>query len=152
MALTSAEKQRRYRERQKAKARAARAKPSPGPIAFGQSFSEFLRERSTRLQFLEGLDWVGVDVRGNLEDDNNPVGRPDEWADEGIEVTTLNRAAAMVDTFIDAAKELSDLINEYKLADIERQLAKRPNAARRALLESMKQKLSRRTSHFFAAI
>ncbi len=65
--------------------------------------------------------------------------------------TSLNVATGLVGAFIDAAKELSALINEFKLQEIDAAM-KNASPADKVRLEYMRKPLTRKTSHFFPVI
>jgi hypothetical protein len=119
MALAPGEKQKRYRERQRAiteqRAREAlKRAPVRSPYVHG-SFAEFISGKSLLLH--ENLDAVGVIVDGDLDTDQQAFASQ-YFRDEPIDA--LQRATGLVGVFIDAATELSELINAFKLQEIER--------------------------------
>ncbi len=158
MPLSNAEKQRRYRERkklekQKPEQRKEAIRPSEDELApyLRSSFGDFLKDRADQTLFYETLYWCGVQVDVNLENDRPNLDTKDDWQAVGIEPSSLNIATGMVGAFIDAAQELSVLINEYKLQEID-QAMKTASQADRVRLEYMRKPLTKRTSHFFPVI
>jgi len=159
MAMSNAEKMRRRRERKKAeqqtpKARKEALKPSEDELApyLKSSFAEFLKERSSNILFYESLHWCGVEVEPDLESDHPDFEMASEWPEwSGVEPTSLNVATGLVGAFIDAAKELSILINEFKLQEIDEAM-KTASPADKVRLEYMRKPLTRKTSHFFPVI
>lgn len=143
MALTPAEKQHRYRERKERKLKAA---PDLSPVD-PAGFAAFLGD--SNLLLYENLDFVGVHIDGSFEDEEHPIDRAAEW---GTDINSLTRATAMVDVFIDAAAELAEKINAYKLGEIDRQLAGDISERDRKRLETIRSRLTRKTSHFFPVI
>lgn len=113
---SSTERSRETRERQKARARAAiTAVAAPGSYIKG-SFGEFVGDK--HLDLYENLDAFGVFVAGSALDENVQEFETQLARDEPL--TPLQRAEGIVDAFIDGARELSELINEFKLQEIER--------------------------------
>jgi len=115
MALTPAEKQRRYRARLK---QAARAAPDQASVNLTGSFAEFLGAEGAQLELSfigETFDSVGLQFP-DLEKDADPEWRP-EWGGENR--GSLGRAERMVGALIDSARSLAALINEFKLGEIE---------------------------------
>ncbi|WP_223476551.1 hypothetical protein [Oricola indica] len=154
MALSNAEKQRRYRERQRLKKEARSARPSEDDLKpfLKTPFSEFLKERSSNTMFHENLHWVGVEVEGDLESDHPSFEMAAEWPEwAGVDPNSLNVATGMVGVFIDAAKELSTLINTYKLQEIDRAMST-ASPADKVRLGYLRKQLTKRTSHFFPVI
>jgi hypothetical protein len=159
MALSNAEKQRRYRERMKEiqkgpEARKKAIKPTEDELApfLQSSFGEFVAARSSNILFNETLHWCGVELNVDLENDHPDFERAADWREwSGIEPTSLNVATGLVGAFIDAAKELSMLINEFKLQEIDEAM-KTASPADKVRLEYMRKPLTKRTSHFFPVI
>jgi len=156
MAKSPAEIQKAYRERQKALKQTSRPlpkpKPKPTPDAATSSpsrpFSAFLKERESNLMFPESLHWVGVELEADLMSDRPKIEMAPAWEEIGRDLNSLTLASSMVEIFIDAAKELAGLINEYKFEEIDRQIAG-ASPIKAAELEQLKKRLSKRTSHFF---
>lgn len=155
MAKTPAEYQRAYRERKKAQERAARTvlRPVLDPITSDAttSFADFYRSRESVMLAPESLDWVGVEIVTGLADEPPKLPKADLWREQGLEVTSLTVAAARMEVFIDAAKELAELINAYKIEEIDRQL-KDASPVKKGQLEALKKRLAKKTSHFFPVI
>lgn len=155
MAKTRAEIQKEYRERKKAEAQANRTKPAPtvDPLfsVTPRSFAEFLKEREANIMFPENLHWAGIEVDADLTSETPKLEMADAWHDMGLEVNSLTVARAMVEVLIDAAKEIAEYINSYKLEEIERQLMS-SSSEKTQKLESLKKRLEKKTSHFFPVI
>lgn len=114
--MTSAEKMRALRQRQKAAQEAARRARPRTPAYLKSSFADFLRGRTPEL--LENLDAYGAHLSGTSLDEEIQHFPTQRDLDEPL--TALERAIGLADAFADAASELSLLINQYKLAEIER--------------------------------
>jgi hypothetical protein len=155
MAKTRAEIQREYRERRKLAAEAKRAKPTPAinPLitASSQTFADFYAQHEANLTHPESLDWVGIGLDVHLGDEPPKLSKAHLWREQGIEVNSLSVAAARMEVFIDAAKELADLINKYQLQQIDGRLATAQPAEAKEL-QALKTRLSKKTSHFFPVI
>lgn len=152
MAKTRAEIQREYRERRKLAAEAKRSKPMPAinPLisTSSETFADFYAQHEANLTHPESLDWVGIRVDVNLGDEPPKLPKAHLWCEQGIEVNSLSVAAARMEVFIDAAKELADLINKYQLHQIDVRLATAQPAEAKEL-QALKTRLSKKTSHFF---
>lgn len=135
--------------------RARRAKPKPvlDPIMATpfHSFATFLRGREANFSLPENLHWVGIEIETDLTQDEPKLDRAAEWQELGVEVNSLTVATAMTEIFIDAAKELSGLINAYKLEEIDRQM-QNASPVKRGQLEALRKRLEKKTSHFFPVI
>jgi hypothetical protein len=117
MVLTPAEKQKRYRERQKA-AELAAAKATPTkPGYLKRSFSEFVGDRD--FPFEASLDAYGVHISGP-DFLRTEIQKFKSEYERDEPVTALERAVGILGACLDAAEELSVLINQYKLAEIGR--------------------------------
>lgn len=155
MAKTSTERMRELRARQKAEAKAERLKPTPvlNPLISkpSRSFAVFMKEREANFMLPENLHWVGIEIEADLTQDQPKLDRAGDWQEMGLEVDSLTVATAMAEILIDAAKELSGLINAYKLEEIERQM-QNASPVKKEQLEALKKRLTRKTSHFFPVI
>ncbi|MEW4399614.1 hypothetical protein AB1J06_13090 [Agrobacterium tumefaciens] len=155
MAKTSTERMRELRARQKAQAKAERLKPTPVPNPLiskpSRSFAAFMKERESNFMLPENLRWIGIETEADLTKDPPTLDRAAEWQELGLEVNSLTVATAMAEIFIDAAKELSGLINAYKREEIERQM-QNASPVKKEQLEALKKRLTRKTSHFFPVI
>ncbi|WIJ24221.1 hypothetical protein [Devosia sp. RR2S18] len=125
MALSPAEKQRRYRERQ------AQAKKTERLTA-GDSTADFLRTPFFEYLSQDG-NWMNVemnfDIMGleapSFEDDSGPkstTGEIEETTYEG-HAGSIGRAEIMVGQLLDAATELAGIINRYKRLEIAQRIA-----------------------------
>jgi hypothetical protein len=124
MALTPAERQRVSRQRRKEKLKTAEDWANVDPI--GQTFSQFLaadREREQALAFMgEALDSVGIDLP-DLTKNEDPEYQ-DDWAKFGVtDRGALGRAERMYGAFLDCARTLARLLNEYKREGVEKSIA-----------------------------
>lgn len=155
MAKTQAEIQRAYRERKKAQAKAERTKPAPvlDPLMANptRSFAAFLKDREANFMLPENLHWVGVEIETDLTSEQPRLERASDWQDMGLEVNSLTIATGMVGVFIDAAKELAELINAYKLEEIGSQAAT-ASPVKLEQLEALRKRLAKKTSHFLPVI
>jgi len=155
MAKTRAEIQKEYRERKKAEAQAKRAKPTPtvNPLISqtSRSFAAFLKERESHIMFPESLHWVGIEIGADLTSERPRLEMAKAWQEMGLKVDSLTVATAMVEVLTEAAKEIAEYINAFKLEEIEHQLAIAA-PAKAQHLEALKKRLAKKTSHFFAVI
>src|SRR2546430_1779162 len=117
MVLTPAEKQKRYRERLKAvELEAKKAAPAAADY-LKRPFSEFVGDRD--FSFDASLDAYGVHISGpNFL--RTEIQKYKSEYDRNEPVTALERAIGILGACLDAAGELSALINQYKLAEIAR--------------------------------
>lgn len=116
MVKSPAERVREFRQRQKDAARSALLSPAPSSAYLKTPFSEFVGGR--HFEFDENLDAYGVRLMGTSLDEE-VQDFPSEFEREG-KITALERARGLMGVFLDAAKELAETINAYKLAEIER--------------------------------
>lgn len=116
MALTPAERTRAFRERQKAAQQAALKTPTKAAAYVQGKFSEFIGNRT--LEFDENLDAYGIRIMGTGLDEELQQFETEHQHEAPL--TSLERSMALVGVFIDAAKELSELVNAFKLQEIER--------------------------------
>ncbi|TCT12674.1 hypothetical protein EDC22_102359 [Tepidamorphus gemmatus] len=161
MALSPAEKQRRYRERQKVKmaeqAKQARHVADDTAPFLAVTFADFLRQdgeaQANALPFIqETLGSVGLDST-DWEADEDPEWHEYQWdgtTDRGL----LGKAERMVGAFLDSARALSELINRYKLQEIDRALAEieradlsDPEAKKQALADVVRLNALRKRLH-----
>lgn len=114
MALTPAEKQRRYRERIKNKQRLA---ADPSDDFTKVPFNEYLPEDGNWREVLTYLEWAGInpDAAPDFETDTDPDCQED---DDGPNRGSIGRAERMVESLIDAAGEMASIINRYKRKEI----------------------------------
>ena len=123
MALTPAEKQKAYRERQKERLKSA---PDAARSFIVNNFAAFLeRADPQELIFIDDtLDSIGLEIGTPLTTDVDPGWR-EEWEDFGSQnLGALSRAERMVGGFLDMARVLAELINQFKLREIETALQK----------------------------
>lgn len=175
MALTPAEKQKRYRDRKKAHAEKAADLTPVRPKAFATMIAEIDKwpadkrltddrsEIALALSFTnETLASVGFDVPDFGKDDDP------EWREFGGWNTpyrgSLGKAERMVGALVDSARSLAEIINAFKLREIEAaktEIAARdlstPEAKRQALadaarLDRIERRLRREVRHSFPAI
>lgn len=166
MALSNAEKVRRYRERQKAKKLEELKQPTPPTEIFNKPFFEFFTlDDQISSQYSQSLELAGIhplsfeddtgpesstlDDLGTVEDDDylNPFGE--------LEGNSLGRAEVLVGCLLDAASDLAAWINDYKKSEIKARIAelemgdypdpeaKRPAFAKVVELSKMLEELER---------
>lgn len=161
MALSQSEKQKRYRQRLKEKQRVA---ADLATAFLSTRFVDFLADDRAQqdLRFVdEMLDCVGLNMRTPLEQDVDPDWR-EEWGTPNR--GALGRAERMAEVLIDIAKALAELINRYKLAEVEAALAdleneklgtkeaKKAAFEKAALLTAIRARLTREVRHGFRPI
>jgi hypothetical protein len=130
MALSNAEKVRRYRERQKAKKHGELKQPTPPSNLFQRPFFEFFPvDEQVGSQFSQALELAGVNPP-LLEDDSGPeavtlddlhdAAMNDELSNPfgSSKGNSLGRAEVLVGCLLDAATDLANWINDYKKAEI----------------------------------
>lgn len=135
MALSNAEKVRRYRERQKAKKQEQLKQPTVAGDVFHKPFFEFFSEdEQISSQFSQSLELAGIDPP-TFDDDSGPeVTTLDDLSApeaEGGSVnpfgssggTSLGRAEVMVGCLLDAASDLAAWVNDYKRTEIKARIA-----------------------------
>nr|WP_298096402.1 hypothetical protein [uncultured Shinella sp.] len=115
MAKTSAERVKEFRDRQKKAARKALLEPVPTPKYVVTPFHAYMDGRHLDLE--ENLDAYGVHISGT--DLGEEVQKFDTEAPWEKQFSSLERARGMMGVFLDAAKELAALINQYKLQEVE---------------------------------
>lgn len=150
MALTPAEKQKRYRERQKATAKAQNIAVSD---PFRTPFFEWFNENTgIGDDFFSMLDYTGIEPP-EFNDDSGPrsflgqheIGEADESEDRRTlgRGNSLRRAEIMIECLAAAAIDLARCVGNYKRAEIEARLAEieasdlsDPNARKAALQDA----------------
>lgn len=140
MALSNAEKVRRYRERQKAKKQDDLKKPTERNDVFVTPFFKFFPiDEQVGSQFSQALELAGIlppvfeddsgpetstldDLRDDFEKDSlsNPFGT--------AKGSSLGRAEVLVGCLLDAAYDLAGWINDYKKAEIADRIVDLENA------------------------
>jgi hypothetical protein len=126
MALTPAEKQKRYRDRQKEKLAQA---GDPTDAIASEKFSDWMGVEWSAVEY--ALDWAGLEVPDfEAMGDTDPYWQ--QQHDEGYEKDpnrgSIGRSERMVDQLFEAAGHLAAKINEYKREQV---------AARIAQIETM---------------
>lgn len=130
MALSNAEKVRRYRERQKAKRQEQLKQPAPSSHLFRVPFFEFFSEdEQISSQYSQSLELAGIDPP-TFDNDSGPEATTlDDLGDAQAEGgslnpfgssagTSLGRAEVMIGCLLDAASDLAARVNDYKKAEI----------------------------------
>lgn len=135
MALSNAEKVRRYRERQKAKKQGELKRPTAQSDLFALPFFEFFPEvEQIGSQYVQALELAGIapvlftDDSGpetstldDLRDDFEDRGRSDPFGE--AKGTSLGKAEVLVASLLDAATDLASWINDYKKSEIKARIA-----------------------------
>lgn len=124
MALSPAEKQRRYRERKK---EALKAAPDQTQSFLTTPFNEFIANDPVGWdnwdQVKTCLEWAGINPDGmpsfNADDDPEHLGEDIDGPVRG----SIGRAERMVGLFMDAASHLASAINAYKRHELDRAIA-----------------------------
>lgn len=121
MALSPAEKQRRYRERQKSRETSASRVVDAYRAPFFERFDDFW------LDFDLPLALAGISAP-QFNDDSGPEAHVLNDATAGVEdpfngaTKSLGRAEVMIGCLLEAARALARAVNEHKLSEIERRL------------------------------
>lgn len=135
MALTPAEKQKAYRERKKARQRAAQE----GTASHLKTpFSSLWNESAGFTDFEQALQLAGIEPP-SFEDELNPedvtleaeaIGLDQYGVDAiyGSRKGAIGRAEVIIGSLIDAAFELSSIVNRYKRTEIEARIAELENS------------------------
>lgn len=140
MALSNAEKVRRYRERQKAKKQEELKKPTVQNDIFKMPFVEFFPiEEQTGSQYMQALELAGIHPPA-FADDSGPEASTlddlrDGFAEDGTSNpfgtargSSLGKAEVLVGCLLDAAQDLAGWINEFKKSEIRARIAELENA------------------------
>lgn len=140
MALSDAEKARRYRERQKAKKLEEMKRPTEGSPDFRTPFFEYFNvDDQLSSQYAQSLELCGIqpllfeddtgpevstldDLRDDLEDGGfaNPFG-----TSRG---SSLGKAEVVIGCLLDAASDLAQCVNDYKKAELRARIAELESA------------------------
>lgn len=118
MVISEAERKRLYRQKQREIERATIKETKKIPEYLSRPFSEFFKEREFYM-FEENLDAFGIQITGADILATEPQIFYSEYTHEAP-VSSLQRAVGMVETLIDSAKELAELINAYKIQELEK--------------------------------
>ena len=135
MALSNAEKVRRYRERQKARRQEELKQPTPPSGLFKIPFFEFFPvDDQVGSQYCQSLELAGVSPP-LFEDDSGPEVTTLDDLRDGAEETgvsnpfgsskgnSLGRAEVLVGCLLDAAADLAFQVNAYKKSEIRARIA-----------------------------
>jgi hypothetical protein len=164
MPISDAERKRASRARQKAAQRAGLKTPPANPTYVAGSFAAFMKDRDLALH--ENLDAFGACLTGSGLDQDRQAFPSQVTRDAPL--TSLERAIGLVDVLIDAARELADEVNAYKLAEIDARIieavensanlprgdvaALKAALARIEALKMIRADLTKPTRHLVAAI
>jgi len=135
MALSNAEKVRRYRERQKAKKQEDLKQPTSRGDLFRTPFFEFFPvDAQISSQYAQSLELAGIqplvfqDDSGpeastldNLADDFEASGFSNPFGDS--HGSSLGKAEVLIGCLLDAASDLASEVNAYKRSEINRRIA-----------------------------
>lgn len=134
MALSNAEKVRRYRERQKEKKQQELKQPTPRSEIFKTPFVEYfpLDEQVSSL-YCQSLEMAGIHPL-MFNDDSGPEvstldDLPDEYDDPADNPfgdstgSSLGKAEILVSCLLDAASDLASWINDYKKSEIKARIS-----------------------------
>lgn len=135
MALSNAEKVRRYRERQKAKKQAELLQPTPPSEVFKKPFFEFFTlDDQCGGQYIQSLELAGINPL-LFEDDSGPeVSTLDDLTDTSEESgfsnpfgdakgSSLGKAEVLISCLLAAASDLAGWVNDYKKTEIKARIA-----------------------------
>ncbi len=123
MALSGAEKAKRFRERQKAKEQAALKQPEVGPASYlRQPFDEWLGDRWND-SVIGDFDLAGFDPGVTFPGKDNADPHYDPSLDDGPNRGAIGCAERIVGVFLDAAVELAGRINTFKKQEIKARIA-----------------------------
>lgn len=135
MALSNAEKVRRYRERQKAKKQEDLKQPTPPSEVFRKPFFEFFPvDEQTGSAYMQSLELAGVEPLF-FEDDSGPESSTlddlrDDFEDDGFsnpfgdhKGSSLGKAEVLIGCLLDAAADLAEWVGDYKKAEIKARIA-----------------------------
>lgn len=130
MALSNAEKVRRYRERQKARKQDELKQPTAGREIFKTPFFEFFTpDQQLGSQYVQTLELAGIEPAMFNDDSGPEVSTLDDLTDDMEETgfsnpfgdskgSSLGRAEILVASLLDAASDLASWINDYKKSEI----------------------------------
>lgn len=140
MALSNAEKVRRYRERQKAKKHEDMKKPTEQNSLFVTPFFEFFtKDEQVSSQYCQSLELAGIEAVA-FEDDSGPEASTlddlrDDFEEGGIgnpfgsaRGSSLGKAEVLVGCLLDAAYDLAGWISDYKKTEIKARIAELENS------------------------
>lgn len=125
MALTNAEKVRRYKERKREEVE-SRSKPNLNDLR--KPFFESAESNANWSSFTLPLELAGIEAP-KFADDRGPEAYADQDAMAGLDepfagyTGSIGRAEIMVGSLIDAASELAGIINSYKKGELTARIA-----------------------------
>ncbi|MDZ7909063.1 MAG: hypothetical protein U5N10_13110 [Gemmobacter sp.] len=135
MALSNAEKVRRYRERQKEKKQQELKQPTPRSEIFKTPFFEyFTYDHQIDSQYANALELAGIHPLYMTDDTGPETSTLDDLADDTEEGgfsnpfgdskgSSLGKAEILVALLLDSASDLANWINDYKKSEIKARLA-----------------------------
>lgn len=132
MALTNAEKAKRYRDRQKAKKEEELKQPTHSNDLFRKPFCDFFTvDDQISSAYSQSLELTGLDPV-SFDDDTGPeVSTLDDFGDTQDEGnffgasggTSLGKAEVMIGCLLDAASDLAAWVNDYKKSEISERIS-----------------------------
>lgn len=128
MALSNAEKVRRYREKQKAKKQEAMKRPTPRSDTFKKPFFEFypVDEQVSSL-YCQSLELAGIEPLLFKNDDGPESATLDDFSNDPDQLDTvfgelkgnsLGKAEVIIGCLFDAAIDLAGRVQDYKKREI----------------------------------
>lgn len=130
MALSNAEKVRRYRERQKAKKQEELKQPTTPSRLFQTPFFEFFPfDEQASSQYCQSLELAGIEPQFFKDDSGPEVTTLDDLSDERLDPfgelkgSSLGKAEVLIWCLINAAHGLAVWVNAYKKSEIKARIA-----------------------------
>lgn len=135
MALSNAEKVRRYRERQKAKKAEELKRPTAPTSDFQKPFFEFVIENDlTDASYYDSLELAGfhpvlflddtgpeVSTLDDLTDPMEPTGKSNPFGSS--QGTSLGKAEVIIGCLLEAAQDLAYQVNDYKKSELKARIS-----------------------------
>lgn len=128
MALSNAEKVRRYRERQKEKKQSELKQPTPRSTLFRTPFFEFFTEdEQLGSAYMQSLEFAGFQPVP-FDDDTGPEASTlDDLQDSdpfgAAKGSSLGKAEVIIGCLLDAANDLALRVRDYKRSEIQARIA-----------------------------
>lgn len=133
MALSNAEKVRRYREKQKAQKQQALKQPTPRGEIFQTPFFEFFpMHEQIASAYCQSLELAGIQPLGFENDDGPEIATLDDFSPnpEGLDQvfgdrmgSSLGKAEVIIGCLLDAATDLASHVQDYKKQEIAARIA-----------------------------
>lgn len=135
MALSDAEKARRYRERQKAKKLAEMKRPTGSSQDYKTPFFEYFPpDEQVSSQYAQSLELCGLEPL-LFEDDTGPEASTLDTLHDGLgqggsnspfgeaQGSSLGKAEVIIGCLLDAASDLAHWVNAYKKAELQARIS-----------------------------